>query len=359
MKKYIYVLIIGITMVIGVNGVEAETLFECKYTVNFVGFGSAKDKNINFGVVIGDSKKTTSISDFSNITGSETLGGLYITKKSGLEKLLYESATSSNTCPDITFYLSSDTTIQITTGNYTPDDTVSKTVSGKFIEGTVQEGKKEIVCSREKQMRNELYDVTFIFYTINGEKYWKLSNTSGVKVTDVLSTGIHTFSLSTDIVDKIYSSSTNCQNVKTYLKCVNGAVENIEFTGKKPADSENCSYDVKSAEKDNGSDVQHNSNNNNNNNNNVVVTDNEVLKLVQEIYNIIKILIPVLIIALSIIDFLKVILISDDKNYKSAWDKFIKRLIIGIIFFLVPIIVSFILKYSGIGTEQSYLEIFK
>lgn len=90
-----------------------------------------------------------------------------------------------------------------------------------------------------------------------------------------------------------------------------------------------------------------------------VVTNGETIKLIKQIYNIIKILIPVLIIALSIVDFLKVILTSDDKNYKSAWDKFVKRLIIGVIFFLIPIIVSFILKYSGIETEQSYLEIFK
>lgn len=90
-----------------------------------------------------------------------------------------------------------------------------------------------------------------------------------------------------------------------------------------------------------------------------VVTNGETIKLVKQIYDIIKILIPVLIIILSIIDFLKVILISDDKNYKSAWDKFIKRLIIGVIFFLIPLLVSFLLDISGIDTEQSYLEIFK
>ena len=90
-----------------------------------------------------------------------------------------------------------------------------------------------------------------------------------------------------------------------------------------------------------------------------VVTNGETIKLVKQIYDIIKILIPVLIVVLSIIEFLKVILISDDKNYKSAWDKFIKRVIIGVIFFLVPLLVSFLLNISGIDTEQSYLEIFK
>ena len=88
-------------------------------------------------------------------------------------------------------------------------------------------------------------------------------------------------------------------------------------------------------------------------------TQGETIALIGTLYNIIKIIIPVLIIVLSIVDFLKVILISDDKNYKSAWEKFVKRLIVGIIFYLVPTLVEFILEYSGIGIEQSYTEIFK
>lgn len=90
-----------------------------------------------------------------------------------------------------------------------------------------------------------------------------------------------------------------------------------------------------------------------------VVTNGETIKIVRRIYHIIKILIPVLIILLSVIDFLKVVIVDDEKNYKSAWDKFIKRLMIGVIFFIVPILVSFILNYSGIETEHTFLDIFK
>lgn len=90
-----------------------------------------------------------------------------------------------------------------------------------------------------------------------------------------------------------------------------------------------------------------------------IVTDGETIKIVKRIYDIIKVLIPVLIVILSTVDFLKVILYDDEKNYKAAFDKLVKRLIIGVIFFLIPILVSFVIKYSGLDIEQSYLEIFK
>ena len=70
-------------------------------------------------------------------------------------------------------------------------------------------------------------------------------------------------------------------------------------------------------------------------------------------------IVPLLIVILSVVYFLKVVVADDEKNYKAAWDKFVKRLIIGVIFFAVPLLVSFILKYSGISNEQLFLEIFK
>ena len=87
-------------------------------------------------------------------------------------------------------------------------------------------------------------------------------------------------------------------------------------------------------------------------------TNGKTLALIQKIYRILKILIPVLIVLLSIVDFLKVVLLSDEKDYKNAWNKFVKRIIIGIVFFIVPVLVSFLLKYSGIEIEQSFLQIF-
>ena len=73
----------------------------------------------------------------------------------------------------------------------------------------------------------------------------------------------------------------------------------------------------------------------------------ETLTIIKQIYTFIKYLIPILIIGLSILDFAKVILNGEEKVFKEAWTKFVKRLGIGIIIILLPIILSMVLKASG------------
>jgi len=77
-------------------------------------------------------------------------------------------------------------------------------------------------------------------------------------------------------------------------------------------------------------------------------TNGKTIEFVKKIYNTLKILIPLLVIILSIIDFVKVLASGEDKTYKEAWSNFVKRAIIGILIFLVPTIVSLLLNLSGI-----------
>jgi len=70
--------------------------------------------------------------------------------------------------------------------------------------------------------------------------------------------------------------------------------------------------------------------------------------LVKQIYGLIKYLIPVLIIGLSIVDFLKVLLSGEEKVYKEAWSKFVKRIIIGIVILLLPILLKIVINISGV-----------
>ena len=72
------------------------------------------------------------------------------------------------------------------------------------------------------------------------------------------------------------------------------------------------------------------------------------ISLLKQVYSFIKYLIPVLIIVLSIIDFIKVVANGDDKEYKNAWNKFIKRIIVGIIILIVPQLISAIISLTGI-----------
>ena len=68
---------------------------------------------------------------------------------------------------------------------------------------------------------------------------------------------------------------------------------------------------------------------------------------VKMIYSIIKFLIPAVIILLGMTDFLKVLFSGEDKDMKQAWTSFVKRIIAGIIFILLPILIEFIFKLVG------------
>lgn len=70
--------------------------------------------------------------------------------------------------------------------------------------------------------------------------------------------------------------------------------------------------------------------------------------LLKQIYGLIKYLIPVLVIGLSIVDFLKVLLSGEEKVYKDAWSKFVKRIIIGIVILLLPILLKMVINISGV-----------
>lgn len=72
------------------------------------------------------------------------------------------------------------------------------------------------------------------------------------------------------------------------------------------------------------------------------------IKLIKEIYTIMRYAIPVLVIVLSIIEFMKVVVNGDEKVYAEAWNKFIKRVIVGVIILLVPILIQVLLNISGI-----------
>ena len=57
-------------------------------------------------------------------------------------------------------------------------------------------------------------------------------------------------------------------------------------------------------------------------------------------------------IADSLVDFIKVVSTGDDKDYKTAWNKFIKRIIVGIVILLVPVLVSALINISGIANAE-------
>ena len=77
--------------------------------------------------------------------------------------------------------------------------------------------------------------------------------------------------------------------------------------------------------------------------------------LLNMIYNVLKwakYIAPVLVIILSILDFIKALASQNDEDMKKAQGKFIKRLIIAAILFLLPLIINFMLKTFGLFSSK-------
>lgn len=72
---------------------------------------------------------------------------------------------------------------------------------------------------------------------------------------------------------------------------------------------------------------------------------------IQRVYTVIRILVPVLIIVLGIIDFLKVVFTGEDKDLKTSGKRFLKRIIAGIVFLLLPILLQFVMNLAGFSED--------
>lgn len=71
----------------------------------------------------------------------------------------------------------------------------------------------------------------------------------------------------------------------------------------------------------------------------------------QNIFNFCKIVVPLLVIGLSIFDFIKAITGKDDKDMKKAFNRLLKRLALAVVFFFLPTLLNFLLDLIGTGSE--------
>lgn len=75
---------------------------------------------------------------------------------------------------------------------------------------------------------------------------------------------------------------------------------------------------------------------------------NSIRYLINEILQYPKIIVPILIIVLGMLDFAKAAIASKDDEIKKAQSTFIKRLIAGVVVFLVPIIIDILMGFADI-----------
>lgn len=78
----------------------------------------------------------------------------------------------------------------------------------------------------------------------------------------------------------------------------------------------------------------------------------EFTAILKEIFMIIQIAVPCLVIVLCTVDLAKAVIAQDDKNMQAALSNTVKRVCIGVAIFFVPILLDFLLKLAGfaIGT---------
>lgn len=76
----------------------------------------------------------------------------------------------------------------------------------------------------------------------------------------------------------------------------------------------------------------------------------DALQDLQNLFNLMKIIIPLLIIGLSSYDFIKAVTSKDAKDVKSASQRLMKRLLLAIVFFFLPTIINMFLEIAGINS---------
>lgn len=79
--------------------------------------------------------------------------------------------------------------------------------------------------------------------------------------------------------------------------------------------------------------------------------ENSVAWLLQKVLNYMKILGPMVAIAMGSLDYAKAIISSDEEHMKKSQGRFIKRLIAAVILFFIPLLVQILLGLFGFTSD--------
>lgn len=82
-----------------------------------------------------------------------------------------------------------------------------------------------------------------------------------------------------------------------------------------------------------------------------------ILKLIKNVFKWGKYIAPVLVIILSILDFIKAIAAQNDDEMKKAQGRFVKRLIAAALLFIIPFLIEFALDTFHLVTDDPYCDI--
>ena len=78
----------------------------------------------------------------------------------------------------------------------------------------------------------------------------------------------------------------------------------------------------------------------------------QIWQLVGKAIYILKILIPIILIVLGMIDFGKAVISSDEKALKNTTKKLIKKIIAGICIFFIPLLIQFVFSMISLVSDE-------
>ena len=84
----------------------------------------------------------------------------------------------------------------------------------------------------------------------------------------------------------------------------------------------------------------------------ILSIDQDKIDAVNNVLKWAKYIAPALIIVFTMLDFIKAIASQNDDDMQKAQSKFVKRLIVAAILFLLPLIINFILQTFGFYSEK-------
>lgn len=77
----------------------------------------------------------------------------------------------------------------------------------------------------------------------------------------------------------------------------------------------------------------------------------DVITDLQNVFNFLKIIVPLLIIGLSTYDFIKAVTAKDDKGLKKAFQTLLKRIACAIVLFFLPVLINLLLELVAVNSN--------
>ena len=85
------------------------------------------------------------------------------------------------------------------------------------------------------------------------------------------------------------------------------------------------------------------------------VLGKDLTAILKEIYQAIQIAVPILVILLCSVDIAKAVIAQDEKDMQAAQARALKRVIIGVAIFFIPIILDVLLDLADLTTGTCHI----